>query len=503
MEEQASRDKELDAIAGEALEVAQEGIAFLKAGTVRWANRRFGELLGLPAQDLMGAPAASLVSVDEEERFRQWLAMGPESEPFQLAPDRPDTPERIELTWKVGPSDPPQTGWLLALDVTATYREREAARQRAELLERIARLVPYFLFVYDYELGRDVYINRPVPQALGYSDEEAARLGPYPFLHLCHPDDLGPALERDARWRNRPADAIDSVEFRLRDRSGVWRWFRSYNLAFERDAEERVIRMLGLSEEITETKRAQEVLRQQDRLDTIGLMAAGLAHDLGNLLTPLGAHAELVLAELGDSSGARRHALALARSIARARELVEELFLVAGRGEHPNVPVDLNRVVEEAVSLIEARTDSPQIELNLAQEIPAVPGDSTQLGQVVCNLLANACDAMHGRSGRIEVRTRMFRIESPAELRNTLLGDRLAPGPTVLLEVQDQGVGMNEEMRARLFEPFSSSKPTGRGLGLAATMGILRRHGAGIHVDSTPGVGSCFRIFFPTVALAG
>lgn len=486
-----------------AFEISREGLARVEDGIVGLASSRLGALCGFPDGIPPGLAAVDLVAPEDRARMAGWLDLADSRLTLEVSPARVLEAEKLELAWRALPGDPPGSGWLLALDATPRLEAERKAREQSELFERIARLAPYFLFVFDYEQNRDVYINRPVPQALGYSDEEARALGPYPFLALCHRDDLERALDRDERWRDLSPEAIQSVEFRLRHRTGEWRWFRSYNLAFERNAEGRVVKILGLSEDITERKRAAEILRQNDRLETFGLMAAGIAHDLGNLLTPLVAHSELLLAELGDSTEARRHAQALSRSVARARQLVEQLFLIAGRGENPLAPVDLNRVVEESVSLVEDRSQVPPITLDLSPELPRVPGDSSQLGQVVFNLLGNACDALAGRSGRIEVRTQPIVLEDRDQIGPILLGERLEPGPVVILEVADQGVGMDEETQARLFEPFFTTKSSGRGLGMAATMGILRRHGAGVQVESAPGKGSRFRLFFPATLSCG
>jgi PAS domain S-box-containing protein len=394
-------------------------------------------------------------------------------------------------------------------DVTDREQVRSDALEMSRRLARIAEVAPYFLFIYDYDLGRDVYFNRSVPAALGYSPDEAAALGPYPFEKLCHPDDRAAALDRDSRWQGFIEGGSLTVEFRMRHRNGEWRWFRSHNTPFLRDEKGRIRQILGMTQDVTESKRSGELLRRTERLESLGLLAGGIAHDFSNLLTPIVGNVELLLDRLPDDSPLRERALAIAAAADRATELARQLLVYAGRGEIAPRPIDLNALVEDVVHLLRAlATHSTTTRLDLAPRLPAISGDSSQLRQVILNLLSNAHDALaqlagpanpdaaaSDEPGRVQVRTRPVELLA-SDLGRLLLGDGMRPGPAVLLEVIDNGTGMEPETLERLWEPFFTTKEKGRGLGLPSVLGILRAHRAGIALESHPLTGTHFRVYF-------
>jgi PAS domain S-box-containing protein len=382
-------------------------------------------------------------------------------------------------------------------EVTERERQRRTTEELENLLARISAVTPYFLFIYDYDLARDVYINRPVPAALGYSDDEAAALGAYPFFKLCHPDDAKKALERDLRWRDAEDGAIDTVEFRLRARNGDWRWFRSLNSPFQRDEDGRVRQILGVSLDITDQKRSEEALRRSEKLESIGLLAGGLAHDFGNLLTPILGHADLLERKLPPDSPQRSNLAAICTAAKRARELVEQLLVVSGRGDFQPRPIAIDELIGEAVDVLEPLLPTDvQLRTEIAPGLSPVAGDALQLRQVVLNLVGNAGEALSESGGTIVVRA--LGVDVDEEQAAVLaLRESVDLGPAVLLEVEDDGPGMDATTRSRLLEPFFTTKPSGRGLGLASVVGIIRRHRGGIEVDSNPGRGTIFRILLP------
>ena len=486
----------------QAFEDAPVAIVVAQDGRLVIANRATERIAGRPRSLLVARPFLELVHPEDAavlvERYARRLAGETMDSHYTFRVVDPEggvrwlDAESRRIDWQGRPA---VLSYLF--DVTGRERERREAAQLSRLLERVAQVSPYFIFVYDYELGRDVYINRPVPQALGYGEEEAAVLAPYPFEKLCHPDDYARAMERDTRWRDVPEGSVDAVEFRMRNRAGDWRWFHSLNTPFLRDDRGQVRQMLGVSIDITEIRRSEEALRHSEKLEGIGLLAGGLAHDFGNLLTPVLGHAELLLRKLGAERSLRSHAEAIQHAAARAAELVEQLLVVSGRGEFEPRAVELDALVVEVAAMLEPMMP-PDIALSteLAPELPPVAGDPLQLRQVILNLVGNASDALAGRGGSIVVRA--LPVEVDEALASVLeLRERFAPGPAVLLEVEDDGPGMDEPTRARLLEPFFTTKPKGRGLGLASVVGIVRRHRGGLAVDSKPGRGTIFRILLP------
>jgi PAS domain S-box-containing protein len=486
----------------QAFERSPEAITIAQDGRLRLANRRAEELTGRTREELAQIDFVELVHPEDRAelhaRYQRRLA-GEGSLPeenFRVV-DAQGAVHWLEAhsfptLWEGRPA-------LLSffVEVTERERQRQAAAELERLLARIAELSPYFIFIYDYDLGRDVYINRPVPRALGYSDAEATELGPYPFARLCHPDDFAPAIDRDVRWRNVPDGGVDTVEFRMRNRAGEWRWFRSINTPFARGADGRIRQILGVSLDVSEQKRSEEALRRSEKLEGIGLLAGGLAHDFGNLVTPILGHAELLLRRLPDDSPLRARVETIRIAAERAGDLVHQLLVVAGRGAFEPRPVDLGDLIAESAALLEPVLPAEVgLRTEIAPGLPAVAGDPGQLRQVLLNLVGNARDALAGRGGTIVVRALAVDVDE-AQASVLQLRERVELGPAVLLEVEDDGPGMDAATRARLLEPFFTTKPQGRGLGLASVVGIVRRHRGGLEVDSNPGRGTIFRILLP------
>jgi len=226
-------------------------------------------------------------------------------------------------------------------------------------------------------------------------------------------------------------------------------------------------------------------IRQAEKLETLGVMAGGIAHDFSSLLTSILCNADLALASLPEDAPARLAVHRIEVTARRASALTRQILEIAGRDRSDRQAVDLSRLVEDTLPLIEPLLPATaSVVLRLQRDLPTVDGDPSQLGQVVMNLLSNASDALEGEAGTIEVST------GATPHPSTLVS-------SVWLEVTDSGKGMDHETRVRIFEPFFSTKEHGRGLGLAAVRGIVRSHGGTLEVHSEPGLGASFRVWFP------
>jgi signal transduction histidine kinase/CheY-like chemotaxis protein len=238
---------------------------------------------------------------------------------------------------------------------------------------------------------------------------------------------------------------------------------------------------------------------EAQKLESLGLLAGGIAHDFNNLLSTVSGNAELAAEELPGGSPARPHLAAVRAAARRGATLTRQLLAYAGQRETAAEPLDLGRLVADIGELLRVSIPKP-VELAFAIEpdLPEVRGAAGELQQVVLNLLTNAADAIGDRPGRISVALAARRLEGD-ELA-AFQGEGLAAGEFVVLEVADTGCGMDEATRARIFDPFFSTKGSGRGLGLAAMAGILRTHRAGVAIDSAPGRGTRFRVALPALA---
>jgi signal transduction histidine kinase/CheY-like chemotaxis protein len=241
--------------------------------------------------------------------------------------------------------------------------------------------------------------------------------------------------------------------------------------------------------QVSERLKLESQLREAQKLESLGLLAGGLAHDFNNLLVGVLGNAALVLDELPPDSPLREQVEQIELAGQRAAGLTRQMLAYSGSGRLAIEPVEITPLVAEIVTLITAAI-SKQANLVLAldrESSTTVRGDSGQLSQVVMNLITNAAESLPGGVGSVSVSTG---VEETAE------------GSFVAIEVADSGCGMDAETQARIFEPFYTTKFTGRGLGLAAVDGIVRSHGGRIDVRSAVGSGTTCRVLLPTVVAA-
>lgn len=240
-------------------------------------------------------------------------------------------------------------------------------------------------------------------------------------------------------------------------------------------------------------------LARSQRLESIGRLSAGIAHDFNNLLTAILGNTEL--AQDAGPQALQRHLGAITVATRRAAGLCNQMLAYAGRGRFEIGPVDLNDLVGEMGELLGVTLPKGvRLQRDLAPDLPPVRADADQLRQVVMNLITNAAESIDGGEGQVQLTTSRGDRRLPGS-------EIVAPGPgaadeppPVRLEVRDTGCGMDAETLARIFDPFFSTKFKGRGLGLAAVQGIVRRLGGGLAVESAPGEGSRFTLLLPVSA---
>jgi signal transduction histidine kinase len=247
-----------------------------------------------------------------------------------------------------------------------------------------------------------------------------------------------------------------------------------------------------------EERRKLEIrLQHSQRLESLGILAGGIAHDFNNLVMAIMGHARLALADLEEDEPAHECVADIESAAIHASELCRQLLAYSGRNRFVVEAIDLNRLVSEMTQLLEAAISKLAVlELEPAEDLPAVEGAATQIRQIVMNLIMNASDALGGKKGRITVRTGT--VEADREVLDAAyLNEDLPPGRYVYVEVEDTGCGMDEATKKKLFDPFFTTKSSGRGLGMAAVQGILRSHKGALQLVTQPGRGTKFRILFP------
>jgi two-component system cell cycle sensor histidine kinase/response regulator CckA len=260
--------------------------------------------------------------------------------------------------------------------------------------------------------------------------------------------------------------------------------------------------VVGAALEVTERRKLadeelQARLQRAQKLELLGLLAGGIAHDFNNLLAGMLGHASLARMQLPPDHEAQPSLERVEACADRASDLTRQMLAYSGRGRFVVQPVDLSDAVQDMTGLMRV-TQGKDVELDIQLDaaLPPVEADVAQLRQLVMNLITNAADAIGDKPGRIRIRTSLLYCD-PEFLERAYLREPLAVGTYVCLEVTDSGCGMDPSVVERMFDPFFTTKETGHGLGLAATLGIVRGHGGAIVVDSVPGQGTTIRVLLP------
>ncbi len=263
----------------------------------------------------------------------------------------------------------------------------------------------------------------------------------------------------------------------------------------------------GFITDITEFRLTEEErlrlaveLRQTEKLDSLGALAGGMGHDFNNLLMGILGNAEFALSSLAPDSVVRENLRNIREAACRAAELTNQMLAYSGERRFELRSVDMNRLIQEMQHLLRSSISKKvALRLELAPELPAIQAEPTQLRQMLMALVRNGADAMGDGTGTVTLATSVMNCDR-ASLKEGWIGEHLGEGRHVCLTISDTGCGMDEATRTCVFDPFFSTKTRGRGLGLAAALGIVRGHRGAVRVESEPGRGSQFTVLFPRPA---
>ena len=338
--------------------------------------------------------------------------------------------------------------------------------------------------------GRIEEANRAYQEMVGYSLEE---------LRGRHDLELTaePYREREGGVEEKVLKEGYSGEY---EKEAVRRDGTPFPVAVRRwlvkDGEGRPVRMMALLQDISERKRMEARIQQAHKMEAIGTLAGGVAHDFNNILGIIVGNAELALSDPALQERTERSLEEIRTASIRARDVVRQILTFTRYTDPELEPVRMEVLVEEAMRLMRSTIPtSVDIRVDLPEEPAIVAAESSKVHQILINLCTNAFHAMRENGGRMGVCLENVRIDPPGIIEDP----DLEPGPYVRLEVSDTGHGIPEEIQERIFDPYFTTKDVdeGSGMGLSVVQGIVKSHGGGISMRSRPGEGSVFTVYLP------
>jgi len=387
------------------------------------------------------------------------------------------------------------------IDVTERTRATAALREGEERLRQAVRVAHIGIFDHD-QRADTIYWSPQQREIYGFDPDETVTL--QAFLDRVHAADLERIGEAVRRAHTPGGDGLFDVDHRITRRDGAVRWLTTRSQTFfegEGDGR-RPVRTVGAVLDITDARRAEEErerlqaqLAQAQKLESVGLLAGGVAHDFNNMLAVILGNAEMLRPRLEGDPAAAADLLEIFSAAHQARDVTRQLLAFSRKqvvSPHPLAPNDV--LAKARSTLARLIGEDVEIQFHPGRELWKVEMDPSQFEQVLMNLAANARDAMP-RGGKLTIETANVRLDEEYCRRNA--GFR--PGDYVLIAVSDTGVGMDRETLEHVFEPFFTTKDFGKGtgLGLATVHGIVAQSGGMVHAYSEPGIGSTFKIYLP------
>jgi PAS domain S-box-containing protein len=463
-------------------------LLFDPEGNVRFVNGGFCRLFGCTAEEALGAPL---------QRF-----LPAELPLTSLTGSGLEKPRStIEVSCSIGG----RQRWLsvsvssmrdrgnlllarvcLIRDVSDRRRAEQALRESEERYRSFLQTFQGLVYRSSID-GSPIFLRGAVEELTGYraQDFETGRVR---WEQIVHPEDL-PRLRKETR--------IDSVagltlerEYRILPRRGEPRWVHEF-LQNVCDSSGRPALIQGIVHDITDRRQLEERLEHSQKLESIGRLAGGMAHDFNNILTSILGYSELLHDSLQGEAEKQERVQEIRKAVKRAASLTSQLLTFSRKQVHQPRTLRLNDLLSNLRSMLETLAgEHIRICYRLAPDLGPMRADPGQIEQVIVNLVVNAKDAMP-EGGTITIQTANTTRDRAAD----------GAGPHVLLRVSDTGHGMDRRTLARVFEPFFTTKEPGKGTGLGLSMvyGIVKQSDGQIEVTSEPGQGSTFRIYFPRV----
>jgi two-component system cell cycle sensor histidine kinase/response regulator CckA len=387
----------------------------------------------------------------------------------------------------------PETLFAAIVDITERKRAKEALRESTMKFRTFAE------FTYDWESwigpdGKYVYVSPSCERITGYSPDDFIK-DPGFFMRIVHPEDQKLVSEHIHDYSDR--GKVMGIDFRIITRKGDTRWI-SHVCQPVHDNDGNWLGRRWCNRDITHQREIEAQLQHTQKMEAVGTLAGGMAHEFNNLMTAVISYSSFLLEDLDQDDPMRKDVEEIKSAGKRASSLVKQLLAFSRKQVLKPVMVDLNSLLtDKEEMLLHLIGENVGLEMVLEQDLSKVKADPNQMEQVILNLAANAKDAMT-QGGKLTIET--ANVE-PDEFYVSTHGDELKPGPYVMLAMSDTGMGMDKVTQSQIFEPFFTTKDTGEGtgLGLSTVYGIIKQSGGEIRVYSEPEKGTTFKIYLPRI----
>jgi two-component system cell cycle sensor histidine kinase/response regulator CckA len=483
-------------------QAAPVGIGIVEEHIILEVNDRICEMTGYSREELVGESAQMLYATDQEfdfirhEKNRQIALQGSGS--IETRWRRKDG-AMIDVLFSSAPlvaGDPSRGVTFTALDITERRRGEDALRSSEKRYRQLIEMLHEGIWTIDSG-AITTFVNPRMAEMLGYTVEEM--LGKHLFSFM---DDR--AVEDCRRFLERRFKGIEEehdFEFVRKDGSRIFVRMRTAPVT---DEDGVIVGAIAGVQDQTERRRIEDDrrlfearIRESQKLESLGILAGGVAHDFNNILQAIQGNLEFAVASLPPEAQARESLAEVEVAAKRAADLVRQLLAYSGKGRFAIGSLNLSRAIRETAQMLAVSiSKKAELRLDCASDLPLIEADATQIRQVIMNLIVNASEALGDENGVITVSTGTMECDR-ADLNGMINGERLSEGRYAFLEVADTGCGMDEETQRKICDPFFTTKSAGRGLGLPVILGVMRGHGGAIRISSERGKGTAFRLIFP------